>query len=127
MGGSTNMYLHLLAIAHEAEVPLSIEHIQSIGERVPSLPIFSPMTVCHGIAACAGWRADRDERTPRHGYLHADAMTVTGKTIAENLRTTHALAELGEQDVVLPVTGPIAPPNNHISVLKGISRRKAAS
>jgi dihydroxy-acid dehydratase len=54
-----------------------------------------------------------------HGLLHGDAMTVTGKTIAENLRDAPSLAELGEQDVVFPLASPLAQPNRHISVLKG--------
>ena len=54
-----------------------------------------------------------------HGFLHGGAMTVTGRTLAENLRATPTLAQLGAQDVVWPVARPIAAPGNHISVLKG--------
>src|SRR5690606_7796067 len=54
-----------------------------------------------------------------NGLLHGGAMTVTGSTLAENLAQVPTLAELGEQDFVFPVSRPIAPPNNHISVLKG--------
>ena len=42
MGGSTNLYLHLLAIAREAEVPLTIDHIQAVGERVPLIANLQP-------------------------------------------------------------------------------------
>ena len=55
----------------------------------------------------------------RNGLLHGDVLTVTGKTLAENLAAVPALEEIGRQDVVFPVSQPIAPPNNHISVLKG--------
>jgi dihydroxy-acid dehydratase len=48
-------------------------------------------------------------------------MTVTGKTVTENLRDVPSLTELGEQDVVFPIASPLAQPNNHISVLKGQS------
>jgi dihydroxy-acid dehydratase len=54
-----------------------------------------------------------------HGFLHGGAMTVTGRTLAENLRATPTLAQLGAQDVVWPVARPIAAPGNHISVLTG--------
>jgi dihydroxy-acid dehydratase len=55
----------------------------------------------------------------RHGFLHGDVMTVTGKTLAENLASVPTLEEIGQQDIVLPVSKPAAPANNHISVLKG--------
>jgi dihydroxy-acid dehydratase len=55
----------------------------------------------------------------RNGLLHGDVMTVTGKTLAENLAAIPTLEQIAHQDIVFPVAGPIAPPNNHISVLKG--------
>jgi dihydroxy-acid dehydratase len=55
----------------------------------------------------------------RHGFLHGDVMTVTGRTLAENLADVPTLDELPTQDVVLPVDAPLAPPNRHISVLRG--------
>src|SRR4029434_5891655 len=54
-----------------------------------------------------------------HGFLHGDVMTVTGKTLAENLLDVPTLDRIARQDIVRPVKDPIAPPNNHISVLKG--------
>src|SRR5262249_14356956 len=53
------------------------------------------------------------------GLLHGDVMTVTGRTLAENLAGVPTLAELGAQDIVRPVSRPIAAANNHISVLRG--------
>src|SRR3981081_2803099 len=53
------------------------------------------------------------------GLLHGDVMTVTGKTLAENLAAVPTLQQIARQDVVLPVQNPSAPPNHHISVLKG--------
>ena len=53
------------------------------------------------------------------GFLHGDVLTVTGKTLAENLADVPTLDRLARQDIVRPVKDPIAPPNNHISVLKG--------
>ena len=86
MGGSTNMYLHLLAIAREAEVPITIERIQAIGERVPLIANLQP----HGPYAMASLHAIGGvpvvmKELLRAGLLHGDVMTVTGKTLAENL------------------------------------------
>ena len=55
----------------------------------------------------------------RAGLLHGDVMTVTGKTLAENLGRCPDAGADPQQDIVLPVSNPIAPANNHISVLKG--------
>jgi dihydroxy-acid dehydratase len=120
MGGSTNMYLHLLAIARQAEVPITIERIQQIGERVPLLANLQP----HGPYAMVSLHEIGGvpivmKELLRAGLLHGDTMTVTGKTLAENLAAVPTLEEIASQDIVRPVARPVAPPNNHISVLKG--------
>ena len=120
MGGSTNLYLHLLALAREAQVPITIERIQEVGERVPLITNLQPqgpyaMTSLHGIGGVPVVMKE----LLRHDLLHGDVMTVTGKTLAENLEEVPTIEELGGQDIVLAVGDPIAPPNNHISVLKG--------
>ena len=120
MGGSTNLYLHVLAIAREAQVPITIERIQAIGERVPLIANLQP----HGPYAMAALHAIGGvpvvmKELLRAGLLHGDVMTVTGRTLAENLAAVPALEALGAQDVVRPVARPIAPANNHISVLTG--------
>jgi dihydroxy-acid dehydratase len=120
MGGSTNMYLHLLAVAREAQVPITIERIQAVGEKVPLLANLQPhgpyaMTSLH---ALGGVPVVMKELL-RHGLLHGDVMTVTGRTLAENLADVPTLEQLGKQDLVRPVSNPLASPNNHISVLKG--------
>ena len=120
MGGSTNMYLHLLAIAREAQVPVGIERIQQVGERVPLLANLQP----HGPYAMASLHAIGGvpvvmKELLRAGLLHGDVMTVTGKTLADNLADVPTLDQIGRQDVVSPVSRPVAKPNNHISVLKG--------
>jgi dihydroxy-acid dehydratase len=120
MGGSTNLYLHLLAIAREAGVPLTIERIQAVGERVPLIANLQP----HGPYAMVslhqlGGVPVVMKELLAHGLLHGEAITVTGKTVAENLRGAPSLAALGAQDLVWPVKRPIAPPGHHISVLKG--------
>ena len=120
MGGSTNMYLHLLAIAREAGVPLTIDHILAVGERVPLIANLQPhgpyaMVSLHQLGGVPVVMKELLD----HGFLHGEAMTVTGRTLAENLRNVPSLDALGEQDIVWPVERPIAPPNRHISVLKG--------
>ena len=120
MGGSTNMYLHLLAVAREAGVPLTIERIQAVGERVPLLANLQPhgpyaMASLHQLGGVPVVMKDLLD----HGFLHGDALTVTGRTLTDNLRHVPSLDALGLQDIVWPVERPIAPPNHHISVLKG--------
>lgn len=120
MGGSTNMYLHLLAVAREAQMPITIERVQAVGERVPLLANLQP----HGPFAMGSLHAIGGvpvvmKELLRNGLLHGDVMTVTGKTLAENLAAVPTLDEMARQDIVSPVSNPIAPPNRHISVLKG--------
>jgi dihydroxy-acid dehydratase len=120
MGGSTNMYLHLLAIARQAEVPITIERIQQVGERIPLLANLQP----HGPYAMASLHAIGGvpivmKELLQAGLLHGDVMTVTGKTLAENLAAVPTLEQFARQDIVFPAKSPIAPPNHHISVLKG--------
>jgi dihydroxy-acid dehydratase len=120
MGGSTNMYLHLLAVAREAQVPITIERIQAVGERIPLLANLQPhgpyaMTSLHAIGGVPVVMKE----LLRAGLLHGDVMTVTGKTLADNLAAVPTLEEIAPQDIVFPVTRAIAAPNNHISVLKG--------
>jgi dihydroxy-acid dehydratase len=120
MGGSTNMYLHLLAIAREAQVPITIERVQQVGERVPLLGNLQP----HGPYAMVSLHQIGGvpivmKELLRSGFLHGDVMTVTGKTLAENLASVPTLDEIAGQDIVQPVSRPVAPPNNHISVLRG--------
>lgn len=120
MGGSTNLYLHLLAIAREAEVDLSIHDIQAIGERVPIIADLQP----HGPYAMVslhhlGGVPVVMKELLRAGLLHGDAPTMTGATVAENLADVPTLQEIGDQEIIFPVAAPVAAANNHISVLSG--------
>jgi dihydroxy-acid dehydratase len=87
LGGSTNVVLHLLAIAREAEVELSLHDFNRIGDRVPHVADMKPFGkyVMNDVDRHGGipvvMKAMLDE-----GLLHGDALTVTGKTLAENLR-----------------------------------------
>jgi len=87
LGGSTNAVLHLLAIAHEAKVDLTLDDFNRIGDKVPHLADVKPFGryVMTDIDSIGGvpvvMKALLDA-----GLLHGDALTVTGKTLAENLR-----------------------------------------
>ncbi|MEM9561636.1 MAG: dihydroxy-acid dehydratase [Actinomycetota bacterium] len=120
MGGSTNLYLHLLAVAREAGVPLTIDHTQAVGERVPLIADLQPhgpyaMVNLHRIGGVPVVMRELLD----NGLLHGDLPTVTGRTVAENLADAPTLDDLGHQDIVRPIEAPIAPANNHISVLRG--------
>jgi dihydroxy-acid dehydratase len=86
LGGSTNAVLHLLAIAREAEVPLTIDDFNAVGERVPHLGDLKPFGkyVMYDVDKVGGipmvMRALLEE-----GLLHGDVLTVTGRTMRENL------------------------------------------
>lgn len=115
-GGSTNAVLHLLAIAHEAGVPLTVDDFNRITDRTPHIVDLRPGG--HYVMA----DLDRVGGVPRvmkvlldAGLLHGDAITVTGKTVKENLRDVPAG---NEQAVIRPVTQPINPTGT-LRILKG--------
>ncbi len=118
VGGSTNAVLHLLAIAHAAEVDLTLEDFERIRERTPHLVDLKPSgryvaTDLHevgGIPLIMKMLLD-------HGLLHGDCMTVTGKTVAENLENVSGTPPEG-QDVVLPFDKPMYP-QGHLAILRG--------
>uniref|UniRef100_A0A7S4BFP0 dihydroxy-acid dehydratase n=2 Tax=Chrysotila carterae TaxID=13221 RepID=A0A7S4BFP0_CHRCT len=122
LGGSTNAVLHLLALAHEAEVELEIFDIDAIGKRVPLIANLSPhgphhMADLHAVGGLpVVMRALLDA-----SLIHGDCITVTGKTVSQNLAEAKVptIAELGAQTVLLPVSAPVSPPGNHIIVLRG--------
>ncbi|MFQ5893342.1 MAG: dihydroxy-acid dehydratase, partial [Nitrospinota bacterium] len=117
LGGSTNAVLHLIAMAKAAGVPLTIDDFQTVSDRVPFLADLKPsgkyvMADLHtvgGTPAVMKYLLD-------HGLLNGDCVTVTGRTIAENLQGLPGLAE--GQDVVHPLEDPIKK-TGHIQILKG--------
>lgn len=120
MGGSTNLFLHILAIAREADVPFTIEDIQRVGDRVPIIANLQPhgsyaMVALHQVGGVPVVM----KALLQAGLLHGDVMTVTGRTLAENLADVALPEDLPEQDVVFPIARPLAAPGNHISVLSG--------
>ena len=118
VGGSTNAVLHLLAIARSVDVPLSIDDFEAIRRKVPVLCNLKPSgayvaTQLHavgGIPLVMRMLLDK-------GLLHGDALTITGKTVAETLRSVPAHPPAG-QDVVLPFDKPVYR-DGHLAILKG--------
>jgi dihydroxy-acid dehydratase len=106
LGGSTNAVLHLLAIAHEARVPLTLDDFNRIGDKVPHLADVKPFGkyVMTDIDRIGGvpvvMKALLDA-----GLLHGDALTCTGKTLAENLDELAPVAPDG--DVIHALSDPI--------------------
>jgi dihydroxy-acid dehydratase len=118
VGGSTNAVLHLLAIAHAAQVSLSIDDIEIIRARVPVLCDLKPSgkyvaTDLHR----AGGIPQVMKILLAHGVLHGDALTITGQTIAEVLQDVPAEPRK-DQDVIRPWNNPIYA-QGHLAILKG--------
>jgi dihydroxy-acid dehydratase len=115
-GGSTNLVLHLLGVAHEAGVPLELEDFDRIAWGTPLLCDLKPggRYVATDLYRAGGVPLVI-RRLQEAGLLHEEAMTVTGQTIGE----VAALAEEAEgQDVVRPVADPIKP-NGGFAILRG--------
>ena len=115
-GGSTNAVLHLLAIASEAGVALDIDDFDRISARVPLLADLKPGG--HFVATDlhrAGGIPLVARRLLEGGFLHADAITVTGRTIGEHAREA---AETPHQTVVRPLSNPLKPTGGLV-ILKG--------
>jgi len=116
MGGSTNAVLHLLAIAHEAKVPLKIDDFDRLSRQTPYLTDLRPggRFVMSDVDKAGGVTIVIKELL-KAGLLHGDAMTVTGKTMAENLEAFE-----GEPDrrVIYPASAPRSPTGGLV-ILKG--------
>ena len=118
VGGSTNAVLHLLAIAHAAEVDLRIDDFERIRQRVPVIADLKPSgryvaTDFHRVGGTPlVMRMLLDA-----GLLHGDCLTCTGKTIAESLADVPGTPPSG-QDVIMPLAKPIYE-QGHLAVLKG--------
>lgn len=105
LGGSTNAILHLLAIAHAIEVDLTIDDFARIQKEVPHLADMKPSGryVMQDLFNVGGTQAVM-KMLYEAGYLHGDCMTVTGKTLAENLKDAPSLKE--GQEVIMPFDKP---------------------
>lgn len=118
LGGSTNAALHYLAIARAAGIPLTLDDIQEISNRVPFIADLKPsgkyfmedMLAIGGVPAVMKYLL-------KEGLLHGDCMTVTGKTVAENVANEKDL-DFDAQKIVLPLSNPIKS-SGHIQILYG--------
>lgn len=118
LGGSTNAVLHLLALAREAHVDLTLKDVAEITSKVPLIGNFKPFgrylmnDLYHlgGVPMVMKVLLDA-------GFLHGDCITVTGRTIAENLADAPELPT--DQNVIYPVDQPYAPAGRHIRILYG--------
>ena len=120
LGGSTNACLHLLAMAHSAGVNLCLDDFTEIGKRVPVLCDLKPSgkyNMSHfvrigGLRPLLKTLLEKD-------LLHGDCMTVTGKTMAENLKDAQPYAPYPDgQDLVRPFDDPVKP-DSHLRILYG--------
>ena len=118
VGGSTNAVLHLLAIAHAAQVDLELDDFERIRERVPVIADMKPSGryVATDLHAVGGIPLIMKMLVEAE-LLHADCITVTGRTIAENLAEIPSTPPAG-QDVVRPLDRPIYA-EGHLAILRG--------
>jgi len=117
LGGSTNAVLHLLAIAREAGVRLELDDFTRIGERVPVLADLKPSgRYMMSELVQIGGIQPLMKRLLDHGLLHGDCMTVTGRTLAENLADVPDYPS--GQDIVRDFDNPIKE-DSHLAVLYG--------
>jgi dihydroxy-acid dehydratase len=117
VGGSTNAVLHLIAMARAAGVPLDLDDFQRASDRVPLLADLKPSgTYVQEDLHNAGGTPALMRYLLERGYLHGDCMTVTGKTLAENLADVPPLA--AGQRVIQPVETPVFP-RGHLRILRG--------
>ncbi|MGV2966954.1 dihydroxy-acid dehydratase [Paenibacillus sp. AGC30] len=117
LGGSTNAFLHLLAIAHSVEVDLTLDDFERIRLRVPHLADLKPsgqyvMQDLNDIGGVSGVM----KLLLAEGLLHGDCLTVTGKTLAENL--VEAAPLQNDQEIIRPLNNPLKP-DGPLVVLRG--------
>jgi dihydroxy-acid dehydratase len=118
MGGSTNAVLHLIAMAKSAGVKITQEDFQRISDKTPLIADFKPsgkylMEALHKVGGVPSVMKYLLEK----GFLHGDCITVTGKTIAENVKDAITL-NFDEQDVIVPLDRPLKA-TGHLQILYG--------
>lgn len=117
LGGSTNAVMHLIAMAHSVDIELTLEDFQRISDQVPVLADLKPSGkyLMEDLHAVGGVPAVM-KYLLENGLLHGGCLTVTGKTVAENLAEVPDLT--AEQDVILPLGSPLKE-TGHIQILYG--------
>jgi len=118
LGGSTNAVLHYLAIAHSAGVSFTLKDIQDISDRTPLIADLKPSGKYYmeDVLAIGGMPAIL-KYLLKEGFLHGECLTVTGKTMAENLADAPDL-DFEAQKIVFPISNPLKP-TGHLQVLYG--------
>jgi len=117
LGGSTNAVLHLLAIAHEAQVELSINDFTRIGKKVPVLADLKPSgNYLMSELIAIGGITPLMKILLNEGLLHGDALTVTGKTLEENLDSVKAYSK--DQNIIKNFNDPVKK-DSHLRILYG--------
>ncbi len=117
LGGSTNAVLHLIAMARAVDVPLTIDDFQAVSDRVPFLADLKPSGafVMEDMQGIGGTPALM-KYLWQNGFINGDCLTVTGRTVAENLADAPDLA--AGQRIIHPLSDPIKP-TGHIQILRG--------
>ncbi len=117
MGGSTNSVLHLLAIAHAANVRLELDDFTRVGARTPVLADLKPFGrhVMSDLVAIGG-TAPLMKRLIEEGLMDGGLLTVTGRTLKENLRNVRPYP--AKQAIIRPLSAPIKP-TGHLVILRG--------
>ncbi len=118
LGGSTNAVLHYLAIAHAAGIDFTLKDIQAISDRTPLIADLKPSGKYYmeDVLAIGGMPAIL-KYLLRVGLLHGDCLTVTGKTMAENLAEAPDL-NFDTQKIIFPITQPLKP-TGHLQIIYG--------
>jgi dihydroxy-acid dehydratase len=117
-GGSTNGVLHWLAIAHAARVPWTLDDFERIRQRTPVLCDLKPSGRYVAVDLHkAGGIPQVMKMLLAHGLIHGDCMTITGKTVAENLKDVPDEPR-GDQDVIRPWSNPMYA-QGHLAILRG--------
>jgi dihydroxy-acid dehydratase len=118
LGGSTNAVLHLMAIAREANVEWTLADFDRLGEKVPHLADLKPggKYVMYDLYK-AGGTPPVLKALLEAGYLHGDCVTVTGQTLAENLKDIPSIYAK-PQKIVMPLSEPLAK-KGHIAIMHG--------
>ena len=117
LGGSTNAVLHLIAMARAADIRLTIDDFQAVSDRTPYLADLKPsgrfvMEDLHNVGGIPGVM----KYLLREGMLNGECMTVTGRTLAENLADAPDLA--AGQEILRTLDNPLKP-SSHLQILKG--------
>lgn len=117
LGGSTNAVLHMLAIAHAAKIPLTIDDFVRLGKKVPVLADLKPSGrfVMSQLVEIGG-TLPLMKTLWKEGLIHGDCLTVTGKTWAQNLAKVKPYPK--GQEIIRPLRQPIKP-TSHLVILRG--------